>query len=207
MGTSSAPPSCSSLWRFIPSIFFALLFAAAPEAGHSQAMGQPLLSGIIIRPVMLSSGSTSIAVTSEPPAVIGAPDDTVASPNVASPDQTVKGGSQPASSTDIAIPVKEQSKLATGNVLQTVSRAFLYSTSGFDVGTTVYGIQTGRREANPLLGQHRARITLQIVGTTVAADFAASRLARAGHPGWAAFSRFFIGTLHLGASIQNLRRP
>jgi hypothetical protein len=94
---------------------------------------------------------------------------------------------------------------AISSGLQNVSRAFMYSATGFDIGTTFYGLRTGRREANPLLGQNRVRIAVQIVGTTVAADFAATRLARAGHPRWAAFSRFIIGGLHIGASMHNLR--
>jgi hypothetical protein len=152
---------------------------APPSAGYSQVTELP----------QLSQDTTSVTTTKE---------SEVESQAVSAKERQTAPQNQSG-----ALPPAAGQAISSG--LQSVSRAFMYSASGFDIGTTVYGLRTGRREANPLLGQNRVRIALQIVGTTVAADFAASRLARAGHPKWAAFSRFIIGGLHIGASMHNLR--
>ena len=98
--------------------------------------------------------------------------------------------------------------------LKDVSHSTMYLAVGADLGTTFYGVlKDKRQEANPLLhtfkvSDVRKRTFVQggaVIGLTVAADFAAHKLEKAGHWKIAAFSRFLISGTHFYGAYQNLK--
>jgi len=84
--------------------------------------------------------------------------------------------------------------------------AFTAGTAVLDGETTIRGLQTGRRELNPLLGSHpdRARFYATVGATDAGLAYLAYRLKRGGHDKLWKLPLLGAGTVHLGGAINNL---
>jgi hypothetical protein len=164
----------SSFWQLRSSIPVLALVFATVPAAYSQEPGQ---TATVVQSASVTGGGEQI-------------------------------GDRPVSVANLVarqpVSIKQDSTRLPGRGLQILSRAVLYGGSAFDISTTLHGLNNGLREANPLLGQHRASVAVVVIGTTVATDFVAASFARGGHPKMAVVSRLMGGSLHFGAALHNL---
>lgn len=87
-------------------------------------------------------------------------------------------------------------------------RAVLYGGAAFDLGTTLEGLTLGRTESNPFLkSSSKVEMSVLVMGSVVAADFATRYLKSHGHEKIGQILNYYVGGLHLTAGFLNLRKP
>jgi hypothetical protein len=91
------------------------------------------------------------------------------------------------------------------DLLYLTSRMTLYGSAISDLGTTWHGLNQGRYEANPVLGQSRVRQGALVMGSVVALDFVSRGLFKSGHPKLAAVVNFIVSGAHGYATVRNAR--
>lgn len=85
------------------------------------------------------------------------------------------------------------------------SRAFLFTGTALDLGTTYGGRFNGMREASPLLGSNPVRQGAIVIGSVVVLDRVTRHVANAGHPKLANFANYTVGAIHFACGGLNLR--